>query len=48
MSIFVANLAFINNPELIFQAKAGVLCATLLASLFGYFWLKAVSKKYTT
>jgi NhaA family Na+:H+ antiporter len=45
MSIFVANLAFINNPELIFQAKAGILCASLFAGLFGYFWLKAVSKK---
>jgi NhaA family Na+:H+ antiporter len=45
MSIFVADLAFINNPELIFQAKAGVLCASLFAGLFGYFWLKAVSEK---
>jgi NhaA family Na+:H+ antiporter len=44
MSIFVADLAFIGNPELIFQAKVGVLCASLFAGLFGYFWLKAVSK----
>jgi len=44
MSIFVADLAFINSPELIFQAKIGVLCASLFAGLFGYFWLKAVSK----
>jgi len=48
MSIFVANLAFINNPELIFQAKAGVLCASLFAGLFGYFWLKAVSENKAT
>ncbi|MEA3353128.1 MAG: Na+/H+ antiporter NhaA [Campylobacterota bacterium] len=45
MSIFVADLAFINSPELIFQAKIGVLCASLFAGLFGYFWLRNVSKK---
>lgn len=45
MSIFVADLAFINSPELIFQAKVGVLCASLAAGLFGYFWLKNVSKR---
>jgi NhaA family Na+:H+ antiporter len=44
MSIFVADLAFIGNPELIFQAKVGVLAASLFAGLFGYFWLKMVSK----
>ena len=47
MSIFVADLAFINNPELIFQAKVGVLAASLFAGLFGYFWLKMVSKQRT-
>ncbi len=45
MSIFVADLAFIGNPELIFQAKVGVLFASLVAGIFGYFWLKTVSKK---
>lgn len=45
MSIFVADLAFIGNPELIFQAKVGVLCASLFAGLFGYFWLKFVPRK---
>jgi len=44
MSIFVADLAFVGNPELIFQAKIGVLTASLFAGLFGYFWLKSVSK----
>lgn len=44
MSIFVADLAFINSPELIFQAKVGVLFASLVSGLFGYFWLKSVSK----
>ena len=36
MSIFVADLAFIGNPELIFQAKIGILAASLFAGLFGY------------
>ena len=44
MSIFVADLAFIESPELIFQAKIGVLCASLFAGLFGYIWLRSVSK----
>jgi len=45
MSIFVADLAFINNPELIFQAKVGILGASLFAGLFGYIWLRYVAKK---
>ncbi|MGA1939373.1 Na+/H+ antiporter NhaA [Arcobacter sp. YIC-310] len=45
MSIFVADLAFIGNPELIFQAKIGILSASLFSGLFGYFWLKSISKK---
>jgi len=45
MSIFVADLAFLGNPELIFQAKVGVLFASLFAGLFGYFWLRFMTKK---
>ena len=45
MSIFVADLAFINNPELIFQSKIGILFASLVSGLIGFFWLKLVSKK---
>ena len=44
MSIFVADLAFINNPELIFQAKVGILAASLFAGLFGYLWLRYIAK----
>ena len=44
MSIFVADLAFLNTPELIFQAKIGILSASLAAGLFGYFWLRFVAK----
>jgi len=44
MSIFVADLAFLNTPELIFQAKVGILAASLFAGLFGYSWLRFVAK----
>lgn len=44
MSIFVADLAFLGNDELIFQAKVGILSASLFAGLFGYLWLRLVSK----
>lgn len=44
MSIFVADLAFVGNADLIFQAKVGVLTASLLAGFFGYFWLRFVAK----
>ncbi len=45
MSIFVADLAFKGNDEMIFQAKVGILAASLFAGLFGYFWLRFVAKK---
>jgi NhaA family Na+:H+ antiporter len=44
MSIFVADLAFIGSPEFIFQAKVGILAASLFAGLFGYFWLRFIAK----
>ena len=40
MSIFVADLAFIGHDNLIFQAKVGVLFASMVAGLTGYFMLK--------
>ncbi len=46
MSIFVADLAFIGDTELIFQAKIGILTASLFAGLFGFFWLKYISKSH--
>jgi len=45
MSIFVADLAFLGNDALIFQAKVGILTASLFAGLFGYLWLRLVSKR---
>ena len=45
MSIFVADLAFLGNDTLIFQAKVGVLIASLFSGLFGYFWLRNWAKR---
>ncbi len=44
MSIFVADLAFIGKETLIFQAKIGILSASLFAGLFGYIWLRFIAK----
>jgi len=44
MSIFVADLAFVGNPELVFQAKVGILAASLFAGIFGYIWLRFIAK----
>jgi Na+:H+ antiporter, NhaA family len=44
MSIFVADLAFIQQNELIFQAKTGILVASLCSGIIGYFWLRISSK----
>jgi len=44
MSIFVADLAFLGNDTLIFQAKVGILAASLFAGVFGYVWLRYVAK----
>jgi NhaA family Na+:H+ antiporter len=40
MSIFVAELAFLGNDTFIFQAKVGILVASLLAGIIGYTWLR--------
>ncbi|WPE18093.1 Na+/H+ antiporter NhaA [Candidatus Thioglobus autotrophicus] len=44
MSIFIADLAFLKTPELIFQAKVGILLASLFAGLSGFLWLRYVAK----
>ncbi|MCK4737443.1 MAG: Na+/H+ antiporter NhaA [Sulfurimonas sp.] len=44
MSIFIADLAFIGNETLIFQAKIGILAASLIAGLFGFIWLRYVAQ----
>jgi NhaA family Na+:H+ antiporter len=45
MSIFVAQLGFGSNHELLLMAKTGILAASLLAGLAGYTWLYLVSDK---
>jgi len=45
MSLFVGNLAFINNIEYIDGVKIGVLSGSLLSTIFGYFVLFVSSKK---
>ena len=45
MSLFVGNLAFINNLEYMDGVKIGVLTGSLMSTLFGYFLLLISSKK---
>ncbi len=47
MSIFVAQLGFSHNKELLLMAKTGILFASLLAGVSGYVWLYLVSKPVT-
>jgi len=39
MSIFIAELGFVNQPQYLLMAKTGVLTASLLAGLIGFVWL---------
>jgi NhaA family Na+:H+ antiporter len=45
MSIFVAELGFIEQPEFLLMAKTGILMASLLAGIAGFIWLYLVSEK---
>ncbi len=45
MSIFVADLAYLGDEILIFQAKIGILSASLFAGFFGFFWLKYIANR---
>jgi len=42
MSIFIAELAFSQYPQLIVQAKLGILFASLTAGVIGYLWLRKI------
>ena len=44
MSIFVAQLGFAHNDELLLMAKTGILLASVLAGVAGFIWLYIVSK----
>jgi len=45
MSIFVAELAFTNDPEALLMAKTGVLLASLIAGVVGFLWLRFIGLK---
>ena len=45
MSIFIAELAFGQDPQLLLPAKTGILFASLIAGVGGYLWLRAVSRR---
>jgi len=45
MSLFVGNLAFIDNTQYMDGVKLGVLSGSLLSTLFGYFLILSTSKK---
>ena len=44
MSIFIAQLGFEGNEELLLMAKTGILAASLFSGLLGVIWLFLVSK----
>ena len=45
MSLFIGNVAFVDNTQYIDGVKIGVLAGSLLSTLFGYFLLLITSKK---
>jgi NhaA family Na+:H+ antiporter len=44
MSIFITNLAFVENLETINASKMAILLASLLAGAIGFLWLKLLGK----
>ena len=46
MSLFVGNLAFVENSEYISGVKIGVLTGSLLSTIFGYALLLFAPKKW--
>jgi NhaA family Na+:H+ antiporter len=45
MSLFIGNLAFVNDVQYIDGVKIGVLSGSLLSTLAGYFLLLFVTQK---
>ena len=45
MSIFIADLGFVNRPEDLLMAKTGILLASAIAGLGGFFWLMLHTSK---
>jgi len=44
MSIFITNLAFIGDAQIINASKIAVLLASLTAGVVGFIWLRLVTK----
>jgi NhaA family Na+:H+ antiporter len=44
MSIFITNLAFSGNPEVINASKMTILLSSLAAGIFGFLWLRFLAK----
>ena len=42
MSLFIASLAFKGHPEMAESSVLGVLCASVIAAIAGYLWLRVV------
>jgi NhaA family Na+:H+ antiporter len=42
MAIFIGELAFIGEPDLLMNAKMGIIAASLIAGSLGYLWLRAL------
>jgi NhaA family Na+:H+ antiporter len=47
MSIFIAELGFAHQPELLLMAKTGILFASLVAGMAGFIWLYIAGSKNT-
>lgn len=45
MAIFIAELGFAGQPELLLMAKTGIILASSLAGVVGYLWLRALGKR---
>jgi len=45
MSIFITNLAFIDNNATIAASKIAIIFASLTAGIFGFLWLKFFTAK---
>jgi len=41
----IFGVVFLGSEAFIFQAKVGILLASLMAGFFGYFWLRFVASK---
>ena len=45
MSIFISDLAFEWDSEVIVMAKMGILIASIISGIMGYYWLNKIAVK---